>query len=421
MAELKKLSQPHVDAGQGNISRYSLTAIVQSFRYRNYRFLWSSDGIVGWSLEIEFLVLGWFILVESGSPFFVGLMGSLRYIGTLLAPLYGLIGDRYNRSRILLVIRVSFSTIAIVVLVLSLVGSVQIWHIFVAMTLSGSLRIFDGVTSQSMVAEIVPRAWLSNAISLSRITKNTAHIGAAVLGSRLLQTSGLGPSYAVIAVLHLIGSILTYPIRLERCGQPFTVGLIKGMKQGTIYVWRHDKIPGILFLAFVVNMTAFPISTGLLPVIARDLYDAGPQGLATIAASIAIGALAAAVLLAWNNPTPKTGRILFTSIGCWYLLLLVLVNVDDYLLALFILLAIGFSTSFCMIFMHSLLLRVTSTRYVGRVIGYRGMAIYGLPIGLFCGGLIAETIGVRAAITTNAILGLALTLFAGIRWRGLIR
>ena len=103
------------------------------------------------------------------------------------------------------------------------------------------------------------------------------------------------------------------------------------------------------------------------------------------------------------------------------MLLLVLVHVDGYLLALFVLLAIGFSTSFCMIFMHSLLLRVTATRYIGRVIGFRGMAIYGLPIGLVCGGLIAETFDVRAAINTNAVLGLALTLFACIRWRGLLR
>ncbi len=59
-----------------------------------------------------------------------------------------------------------------------------------------------------------------------------------------------------------------------------------------------------------------------------------------------------------------------------------------------------------MVFMHSLILRVTSAEYIGRVIGYRGMAIYGLPIGLLCGGFIAETIGVHTAITLNAILGL---------------
>ena len=61
---------------------------------RNYRFLWSGDMSTSWAFEMENLILGWFILAQTESIFMLTLFGSLLYIGTLIAPIFGTIGDR---------------------------------------------------------------------------------------------------------------------------------------------------------------------------------------------------------------------------------------------------------------------------------------------------------------------------------------
>src|SRR3990172_6227604 len=86
--------------------------LFASFRIRSFRFQWVADWLATWASEIDLLVLSWFVLVDTDSPFLVGLLGALRFTGTLLGPAYGIVVDRVDRTKLFVGIRVFMAVLA---------------------------------------------------------------------------------------------------------------------------------------------------------------------------------------------------------------------------------------------------------------------------------------------------------------------
>ena len=80
--------------------------MLESLRIRSFRYQWGADLFATWAAEMETLLLAWYVLVDTGSPFLVGLVGALRFGGLLLAPLYGVLADQVDRRRLLVALRV---------------------------------------------------------------------------------------------------------------------------------------------------------------------------------------------------------------------------------------------------------------------------------------------------------------------------
>ena len=101
--------------------------------------------MITWGAEMETLILGWYILVATDSPFLVGLLGALRFSGTLTAPVVGVIADRMSRKFMLFVLRAGAGLSALSLLVLAVTDLIQPWHVFAIASISGILRPADNV------------------------------------------------------------------------------------------------------------------------------------------------------------------------------------------------------------------------------------------------------------------------------------
>src|SRR5687768_16372106 len=161
---------------------------------------------------MENLVLGWYILVDTGSPFLVGLVGALRFGGTLLSPFYGVIADRFDRRTLLIVLRLLHALQAGAIMALALTGALLPWHAFAITAVGGLMRMAENVVRQSLIADMVPAGSLMNAVSLSRTTMDAAKIAGAVAGAGLLAQLGLGPAYIVITACFLFSTILVFGV-----------------------------------------------------------------------------------------------------------------------------------------------------------------------------------------------------------------
>src|ERR1700682_5898188 len=82
---------PRDEAVARGASRFSMLA---PFRVRSFRFQWPADLLTSWAFEMETIILGWYVLVETGSVLWLTAFGASQYLGTLIAPLYGVVGDR---------------------------------------------------------------------------------------------------------------------------------------------------------------------------------------------------------------------------------------------------------------------------------------------------------------------------------------
>ena len=370
---------------------------------------------------METLILGWYILVATDSPFLVGLLGALRFSGTLTAPIVGVIADRMSRKVMLIVLRTGAGLSALALLILAVTDLIQPWHVFVIASISGILRPADNVLRQSLIADTVPRNLLMNASGLARTTQDTARIVGALLGATLLSRLGLGWAYVGVTIFYSLSVLMGLGISTIRSSIPVKhVNPLTEMKQGLRYMVDSSVIQPIMFLAFLVNATAFPLTNGLLPVVARNVYQHDENGLALMVAVFAVGALVGSLLMASVVNSRRPERFMMITMVIWYVLLILFAQTDSNTLGLPLLALIGASISFCMISMSVVLMTFTKFEMRGRVMGIRMLAVYGLPMGLVIGGWLIEQYGVPATITGYAIVGLIALVFAVLKWPKLI-
>ena len=382
----------------------------RSFQQRNYRLLWFSDGVTSSAEQMEFLVLAWYLLVETNSPFLVGLYGSLRFTGTLFAPFYGIIVDRYDRLILLRISRIIFTVIAVIIAALSFLGEIQVWQIFVLTGVAGMVRAFENVTRQTLMADIVPRQNLGNAVALTRTGRDATQIVSPIIGGLLLDSFGLGWAYVVIIVLLFGGTALTLPVKPPpRIPMARGASIFTTLAESFRFARSHEVILALLLLAFIGNLTGFPLNQGLVPVFAYDVLLTDSTGLGWLLGAYSAGAFLGSIVIAGIGNMERSGRAMALGSIAWHAGVAVLAGSKLFGVSLGVLAFAGLAQSFTMVTMSIMLLTSTPAHIRGRMLGLRSLAVYGLPLGLLASGAIADTLGITFALIGNGVIGIAIT------------
>ena len=142
--------------------------MLESFKIRDYRYLWGSVSVLHWAEYMELVILSWFILEKSNSPLILGVYGALRFAGTILAPLIGVLADLIGRRTMLIIVRSSFLINASAGFLLALSNSLDVWKILVMATFLGLSKTSEMVVRQSLMPDIVGINNLKNGIALER-------------------------------------------------------------------------------------------------------------------------------------------------------------------------------------------------------------------------------------------------------------
>jgi predicted MFS family arabinose efflux permease len=394
------------------------------FRIRNYRFQWPADLLTSWAFEMEALILSWYVLVETGSVLLLTVFASLGYIGTLVAPMFGVVGDRIGHRDLLAMMRATYAVLAATLMTLALTGHLTPTFVFVVAATMGVVRPSDLGVRGALVANIMPHGQLIGAISISRTTMDTARITGALSGAGLFASLGMGPAYVAIVGLYIIATALTLcivaPGKPHRAGDAASDVLrrspMRDLKEGVAYCWTTPGMRAALWIAFLANLTAYPLTNGLLPYIARTIYGTNQTGLGYLSASFAVGSLVGSIALSLVGGI-RVARLMIASTVLWYAVLLLFVQMQTVPTAIACLVVAGFSQSLAMISIAVILMRSAAENFRGRVMGVRMMVIYGLPLGLMAAGSLIDTIGFAATGTLYAMAGMALMLTIILHWR----
>jgi predicted MFS family arabinose efflux permease len=406
------------------LSGVARSSALAPFRIRNYRFQWPADLLTSWAFEMETLILGWYVLVETGSVLLLTLLASLNYVGTLIAPMLGVIGDRIGHRDLLAMMRATYAVLAAALMTLALTGHLTPTYVMVIVAVMGLVRPSDLGVRGALVANIMPRDLLVGAISVSRTTMDTARIAGALSGAGLFAALGIGPAYVAIVTLYLVATLLTLcvvaPAKPHPSDEVSDVALrrspLRDLKEGVAYVWTTPGMRAAMWIAFLANLTAYPMSNGLLPFIVREIYGAQQTALGYLSASFAIGSLIGSMTLSLTGGI-RVARLMIGATVMWYATLLVFAQIQTVPAAMACLMLAGFSQSLTMISIAVILMRSASEHFRGRVMGVRMMVIYGLPLGLLTAGSLIDLIGFAATATFYAASGLVLMLVIILHWR----
>ena len=369
--------------------------MLAPFRTRSFRFLWPADLATAWAMEMETLVLGWYVLVETGSVLMLTAFGSLMYMGTLVSPVVGMLGDRWGLGRVLTLLRLSYAGFASLILALALAGVLTPVAVLAVAALSGLVRPSDIGMRTAMISATLPPAHLVAALGVSRTTQDSARIGGAPAGAGFVAAFGMGFAYVVITALYLLAATMTWRaagldgrIGAPRKGAPGPArpSPWRDLLEGLAHVWRTPRLRAAMSLAALVNLCAFPLTMGLMPYIARDVLRLDQHGLGWLVASFAAGALMGSLALGAWGPRLPAARVMIAGTLAWYACLGGFVLATTLPAAMATLVLAGIAQSFSMVSMSILLLRTTEERLRGRIMGVRMLAIYTLPLGLMAAG-----------------------------------
>jgi predicted MFS family arabinose efflux permease len=295
-------------------------------------------------------------------------------------------------------------------------------YVFIVAALAGLVRPSDLGMRGALVAATLPHEHMVSAMSISRTTMDCARVVGALTGAGLFVTFGMAAAYVAITGFYALGTLLTLGAgpefrRPAEADEAARASPWRDLKEGLIYVWTTPRLLAAVWLAFLVNLTAYPLLNGLLPYVAKDIYGTDQTGLGYLVASFASGALIGSIALTLAGDRWRMERVMIVSAVVWYMLLTAFGHMPSIETGVVFLVLTGFAQSLAMVSLAVILMRTASAQFRGRVMGVRMLAIYSLPIGLMTAGALVGRIGFPATTTVYGVIGIVFTVIIAVYWR----
>ena len=394
-----------------------------ALRHSNYRLFFAGQLVSLIGTWMQQMALAWLVYQLTNSALLLGIIGG---IGSLPMALFSLLGgvvaDRVNKRRILLVTQSTMMLLAFVLAGLTGAGWVSTWQVAVLAALSGTTMAFDMPARQAFLVEMVGPEDLMNAIALNSSIFNSARIiGPAVAG---ILVARLGPAWCFfvngLSFLAVIVGLLLMRFQ-PRPARTRVRGIVEDSLEGLRYVRTNRTVLGLLALLAVFSVFGWSYNV-LMPVFARDILHAGAQGLGLLMTSSGVGALVGALLVASLGEYPRRERFLF---GGGFLLSAAAAGFafSRMLHLSMAILAIGGLGGVAMMSVANTLIQTSVPDHVrGRVMGVWALVFAGsAPLGSFQAGTLAQYLTAPVAVMIGAAITLAGTAAAAIGWRRLRR
>jgi MFS family permease len=383
-----------------------LQIIFRSFKYRNYKLFFGGQSISLIGTWMQRIAMPWLVYDITGSPVLLGLVGFAGQIPTfLLAPIAGVLTDRWNRYYVLIVSQVVAMIQAFILTWLYYSGSIEVWHIVLLSVVLGVFNAFDVPSRQAFVVDLVEKKEdLGNAIALNSLMFNGARlIGPSVAGI-LLASAGEGICFLsnALSYIFVIVSLLFMKVPLRKRVKGSSP-IFKEMKEGFRYAFGFAPIKHLILLLGLVSLMVMPYSV-LMPVFAKEVLHGGSNTFGFLMGAAGFGALLGGLYLASREKVLRLGRIVpfaaaLSGVG------LICFSLSRYfLLSLFLMVIAGLGMMLHTASSNTVLQTVVDEDKRGRVMSIYTMAIMGTaPFGSLMAGGLAKFIGTPNTIMLGGV------------------
>lgn len=380
--------------------------ILRSFHYRNYRLFFIGQGLSLIGTWIQNVAIYWLVYRLTGSAFMLGLVGFAGYVPTfLISPFAGVLVDRWNRHRTLVITQAMAMLQAFILALLVLTDNILVWHIILLSVFLGLVNALDAPARQAFVTEIVEdRNDLGNAIALNSSMFNGARLVGPSVAGMLIAVMGEGLCFLIngISYLAVLSALLAMRIkpRKIKAGKD---NIFKHFKEGLTYVLGFAPIRCILMLLALVSFTGMPY-TVLMPVFASEILHGGPHTLGFLMGASGTGALAGAFFLASRKTIKGLERNIPLAAGLFGTGLILFSQSRCLLFSLFVLLFTGFGMMVQMASCNTVVQTIVDDDKRGRVMSLYAAAFMGVvPFGSLFAGSMASWFGAPNAVLLGGI------------------
>ena len=387
--------------------------IFSSLQSRNYRIYFIGQGISLIGTWMQNIALSWLVYRLTGSVFLLGLVGFTNQIPTfVLAPFTGVLTDRYNRHRIMVMAQVFFMLQALTMALLVLFNLIEVWHIIMLSLFFGIIGAFDAPARQSLVVDLIDKPDdLGNAIALNSSLFNGARLIGPAIAGIIIALVGEGICFLLNAVSYI--AVIYALVQLKIPAKPVinrTPNLRQSFSEGIKYTFQSVPIRTLLILLAILSMVGLPFIV-LLPAYAKEILHGGSDTLGFLMSALGAGALTGAIYLAGRNSVLGLGKIISIYSILLGLAIVAASLAEKLQYSLFIFFFGGLSMILSIAAINTLLQTIADDDKRGRVMSFYAMALMGTtPIGNLLAGTVASGIGIPYTLA----IGGTVTVLAGI-------
>jgi MFS family permease len=372
---------------------------------RDYRWLWSGQVLSGIGNQVTRVALPFQVYVLTGSTLAIGALSLFQLVPILLFALgAGSLADAVDRRRLLMLTQTGMAACSLILVLLALGGNPPIPALFAVAFVAAGLGAVDQPTRSSAIPRLVPPERLPAAIALNQLNFQTASIVGPAVGGVLIATVGLPGAYAVDVVSFLATLTALFAIRplppLGGVARPGIAAIAEGLR------FARERRPILGSFAIDLNAMVFGMPTSLFPVLALDVFHAGPAGFGLLAAAPAVGSFVGALLSGWVSSVQRVGRAIVLAVIGWGLAITAfgLLTFSFPLAWVFLALA-GTADVFSAVFRATLVQLETPDALRGRIMSIHGLVVTSGPrIGDIEAAAAAAVIGPQAAVVSGGIL-----------------
>ncbi len=384
----------------------------RSLRNRNYR-LFASGQVISlsgtWGQRVA---QDWLVLELSGnSGIALGITTGLQFLPVLLFGLYGgVLADRYDKRRLLLGAQAAMGILALVLAVLDLTGSVQLWHVYALAFGLGLASVVDTPVRQAFVSEMVGPDDLPNAVSLNSATFNSARIVGPAVAGIAIAAVGTGWVFAANALSYVAVLAGLQAMRTADLQPVKRLVRAKGqLREGLAYVRARPDLLVPMVLVFMVGTFGLNFQITLALVV-KEVFGRGAGAYGLLSAFLAVGSLVGALASARRRGPPRQ-RTLFAAVLVFGLLEVLVGLAPSYEVMALLLVPTGVAVLTFTTTANSIIQLGSAPEVRGRVMAlYILVFLGGTPVGAPLIGALAEAFGPRSSI----ILGGVVTALSGI-------
>jgi MFS family permease len=403
--------------------RFRAPAALRSLGHKNYRLFYGGQLISLTGTWMQIVAQSWLVYRLTGSAATLGFVAFAGQIpGFVLAPIGGTIADSFSRHRILITTQILAMLLAFALAILTLTGSVAVWHVYVLAALLGVVNAFDIPSRQAFVADLVGREDLVNAIALNSSMINGARLVGPAMAGLLVATIGEGWCFFVNAVSYIAVIAGLLRMRVER-REPSAErrSPVRRIVEGFSFVGRTGPIRALIILLGLVSLFGMPY-TVLMPVFADRILHVGAGGLGMLLGAAGVGALGAAFLLLARRGVRGMGRwVAFSSAGFGASLVL-FSQLRDFRMAVAVLVVVGFSMIIQIASSNTLVQAMAPDALRGRVMAVYSMMFLGMaPVGALLAGWLAERMGAANTVALGGVCCILSALIFSLRLPALRR
>jgi MFS family permease len=389
----------------------SKPSTFRAFRNRNYALYFSGQGVSLIGTWMQRTGISWVVYTLTHSPLMLGVtVFASQFPSFVFSLLGGIVSDRYNRYKVLLITQAASMIQATLLAILTLNHHFVIWEILTLSVILGIINAFDVPARQPLVHELInDPVDLPNALAFNSSMNNIARLVGPALSGIVLVKFGAGICFLFNAFSFLAVLISLLLMKLK----PYVPSPVKkkvqsDLKEGFIYLKNTPEIAMILLMLSFLSLLVLPYNT-LLPVFAKVIFKGDAATYGYINSFIGLGAVIGAIFLASIKPEKSLKKVLFINTIVFGFCLMLFARISYFPVAMFFATLCGFAmmtqTTICIT-----QIQINSDKNMrGRVMSFMAMAYFGmLPLGSLLIGAISQKIGAPATIFCQGIVSLCI-------------